>query len=152
MDSVNKCTVGIIAGSLGHWVVNKESKMVEMLLRSCQKGINKNNMSKNQKVKLNQHGMGDQGEIINFSIFFRILFFSIFLQFLMHFLIPSGTNFITNMESVSKKKKSKTLSVSLGKCQQEAITQYWFKSANILKIVLFVSNFSAPNTVRSSRN
>ena len=35
MDSVNKCTVGIIAGSPGHWVVNKESEMVEMLLRSC---------------------------------------------------------------------------------------------------------------------
>ena len=29
-----------------------------MLLRSCQKGMNKNSMSKNQKVKLNQHGMG----------------------------------------------------------------------------------------------
>ena len=35
LDSVNKCAVGILAGSLGHWDVNKESKMVEMLLRSC---------------------------------------------------------------------------------------------------------------------
>ena len=26
MDSVNRCTVEIIASSLGHWVVNKESK------------------------------------------------------------------------------------------------------------------------------
>ena len=34
MDSVNKYTLGIIAGSLGQWVVNKGSKMVEMLLRS----------------------------------------------------------------------------------------------------------------------
>ena len=88
-----------------------------MLLRSYQKGINKNNMSKNQKAKLNQHGMGDQGEIINFSNFFRKLFFSIFLQFLMHFLIPSGTNFITNMESVSKKKI------------QDIICQSWEMSA-----------------------
>ena len=69
MDSVNKYTLGIIAGSLGQWVVNKGSKMVEMLLRSSQKGMNKNNMSKNQGVKFNQHEMGDQGEIINFSIF-----------------------------------------------------------------------------------
>ena len=35
MDSVNKCTVGIIAGSLGHRVVSKVSNMVEMLLRPC---------------------------------------------------------------------------------------------------------------------
>ena len=34
MDSVSRCTVSIIARSLEHWVVNKESKMVEMLLRS----------------------------------------------------------------------------------------------------------------------
>ena len=37
MDSVNKCTVGIIAGSLAHWVVDKESKMVEMLLSLVRK-------------------------------------------------------------------------------------------------------------------
>ena len=80
------------------------------------------------------------------------LFFSIFLQFLIHVLIPSGTKFITNIETVSEKKKSKTLSVSLRKCQQEAITQYWLKSTSILKIVLFVLNFSAPNTVRPSQN
>ena len=36
---------------MGHWVINKELKMAEMLLRSCQKGMNKNNMSTNQKVK-----------------------------------------------------------------------------------------------------
>ena len=28
-------TVGIIAGSQGHWVVNQELKMTEILLRSC---------------------------------------------------------------------------------------------------------------------
>ena len=64
--------MGIIAGSLGHWVVNKEPKMVEMLLSSNCKGMNKNSMSKIQKVKFNQHGMGDyhkMGEVINFSIF-----------------------------------------------------------------------------------
>ena len=32
------------------------------------------------------------------------LFFSIFLQFLIHVLIPSGTKFITNIETVSEKK------------------------------------------------
>ena len=53
----NKCTVSIIAGSLGHWIVNKESKIVEILLRSCYKGMNKNNMSKSQKVKFKQYGM-----------------------------------------------------------------------------------------------
>ena len=35
MDLVNKCTVGIIAGSLGHRVVNKVSNMIEMLPRPC---------------------------------------------------------------------------------------------------------------------
>ena len=34
-EKKNKCPVGITAGSLGHWVVNKESNMVVMLLRSC---------------------------------------------------------------------------------------------------------------------
>ena len=48
MDSVNKCTVGIIVGSLGHRVVNKESNMLEMLLRSCKKGMNKNNVKKSK--------------------------------------------------------------------------------------------------------
>ena len=28
-------TMGIIAGSRGNWVVNQESKMAEMLLKSC---------------------------------------------------------------------------------------------------------------------
>ena len=37
MDSVNKSTLGIIAWSLAHCVVNKDSNMVEMLLRSCWK-------------------------------------------------------------------------------------------------------------------
>ena len=49
MDSVNKSTLGIIAWSLAHCVVNKDSNMVEMLLRSCWKKKN----SKNQKVKFN---------------------------------------------------------------------------------------------------
>ena len=34
----------------------------------------------------------------------KILFFSIFLQFLMHFLVPSGTKFITNMDWEGEKK------------------------------------------------
>ena len=88
-------------------------------------------MSKKQKVKFNQHKF--------FQIFLKTLF-GIFLQFLMHFLIPSGTNVIINMESVSEKKSNK-LSVSLQKCQQEAITQYWLKLVE-----------SAPNIVRSSQN
>ena len=50
-------------------------------------------------------------------------FFSKFLQYLTYFLILSGTNFITNMEPASEKKK--TLSISLWKCQQEAVIQYW---------------------------
>ena len=82
---------------------------------------------------------------------FRNLFFSVFSKFLIHFLIPCAPNCIINMESLNEK-KSNTLSISLQKCLQEAITKYWLKSANILIIVLFVSNFSAPNTVRSSRN
>ena len=82
---------------------------------------------------------------------FRNLFFSVFSKFLIHFLIPCAPNCIINMESLNEK-KSNTLSISLQKCLQEAITKYWLKSANILIILLFVSNFSAPNTVRSSRN
>ena len=51
---------------------------------------------------------------------------------------------------VSEKKYKKYF--SLRKCQQEAITQYWLKSAKILKLVFFVSIFNAPNTAKSSRN
>ena len=79
----------------------------------------------------------------------KTLFFSIFLQFLMHFLVPSGTNFITNMESEGEKKSNAT-SVGLRKCQQEAISQYCLKLIKIYKIVMFVSNFSTSNIVRLS--
>ena len=61
--------MNIIAGSLGHWFVNKESKMTEIFLKSCQKSMSKNNMSKNQHgMKFNQQELGDQGEI---TIFLR---------------------------------------------------------------------------------
>ena len=76
-------------------------------------------------------------------------FFSIFLQFLMHFLVPSGTNFITNMESEGEKKSNAT-SVGLRKCQQETISQYYLKLMKIYEIVMFVSNFSTSNIVRLS--
>ena len=52
MNITERLTVGIIAGLQGHWNVNQEQKMAEVLLRSCQKGMNKNKMSINQKVKL----------------------------------------------------------------------------------------------------
>lgn len=51
MNITERLTVGIIAGLQGHWNVNQEQKMSEVLLRSCQKGMNENNMSKNHKVK-----------------------------------------------------------------------------------------------------
>ena len=52
MNITERLTVGIIAGLQGHWNVNQEQKMAEVLLRSCQEGMNKNKMSINQKVKL----------------------------------------------------------------------------------------------------
>ena len=52
MNITGRLTVGIIAGLQGHWSVNQEQKMAEVLLRSCQKGMYKNKMSINQKVKL----------------------------------------------------------------------------------------------------
>ena len=56
-----------MAESRGHWAVNQEPKMADMLLRSCQKGMNENNMSVNQKVKF--ESKWGTGQIVNFSIF-----------------------------------------------------------------------------------
>ena len=41
----------MIGGLQGHWVVNQEPKIAEMLSRSCEKDMNENNMSINQRVK-----------------------------------------------------------------------------------------------------
>ena len=35
MNITERLTVGIIAGLQGHWNVNQEQKMAEVLLRSC---------------------------------------------------------------------------------------------------------------------
>ena len=83
---------------------------------------------------------------------FQKLYLSIFLQFLIHFLIPSGTNFITNIKyGVWGWEKNKTTSVGLRKCQQETISQKWLKLAKNKTIESFVSTCSAPNAVRSSQ-
>ena len=79
----------------------------------------------------------------------KILFFNIFLQFLMHFLVPSGTKFIANMDSEGEKKSNAT-SVGPRKCQQETISQYCLKLIKIYKIVTFISHFSTSNIVRLS--
>ena len=41
-------------------------------------------------------------------------------------------------------KESESFSVSLWKCKQEAITQYWLNSAKILRIMLFYLEFQCP--------
>ena len=89
--------------------------MVEMSLRSCQKGMNKNNMSKNQKVKFNQHKF--------FQIFLKTLFQHIFA--ISDALFDPIQHKRYYQHGVTEQKKSKTLSVSLGKCQQEGASFFY---------------------------
>ena len=77
-------------------------------------------------------------------------FFSIIQQFLMHFLIPSSTNFITNKKYVWRGAKNQGNICWFLKIPARG---NFLKLVEISKkkIVLFFSNFRAPNAVRSSR-
>ena len=57
-------TVSIIVGWWINWVVNQEPKMVEMLLRSCYKGVNEHEPKSEIWVR-----MGGLGWDVCFSIF-----------------------------------------------------------------------------------
>ena len=70
----------------------------------------------------------------------------IFLRFMIHFLISSGTNFITNIKyGVWGWKKSKTPYIGFQKCQQEIISAKWLKLAKFEKFYC-LSWISVPQT------
>ena len=58
----------------------------------------------------------------------------------------------TKIWSLWTRKKIKTTSAGLRKCQQEQISRNWLKLAKNKQTALFLSKFSAPKVVRSSRN
>ena len=78
----------------------------------------------------------------------------IFLQFLMHFFIPSGTNLVNNIKygESEGEKKSKTTSVALQECQQEVMSQEMIEISKNLKNYIVCFSFSALDAVKSSQN